>query len=855
MADVKINVITKALGIKSLVDVKAAFDIVGQAVKGVTNVVKGLTDAYAVQQAADTQLASVLKSTGGAAGITYDEVKNLADQMQELTGVSNEVVQGAQNVLLTFTNIGKDVFPSATETVLNMSQALGQDLKSSSIQLGKALQDPIMGVTALRRVGVNFSAAQQDVIKNLVETGKTAEAQKLILKELETEFGDSAAAARQTLGGSLKALSAIQGDLQEELGSQLAPAVYGISESMIEAAMSSIEWFNKNKILEKSINFIIQILTNPIFIGIASSILAIVGAITAWTTIQMTLNGLMILFNSILAINPMIIIIASITLLIGALAGLIVSTDKGRKLFVDSVNKIAKGGVIAFNIILEMAKALLKSLENTFSGIFKLFLNLGKSIVAIFKGDFKSAGKYAKEGLDAIAKIGENFKSNFSDVFKIASENSEKAFSAIDKGTGKLNKKIIEFRDSLEKLREKFKNPIKMNAEFRSSISETLNLDANTSGLEESLNNFAKNIKDIFSSIYSEMSNLGKEIFGAETENLKKRLEDLKTEKKDLDDIVSSGNELNKIQQDRLDSINAEIDSLEKAAQGGEKAGKVLDIVQNAMSNFSKGGIAGIISGIIGLIAGLIDLLKDELAPAFDLLIPFFIKLVEKTAVLANEIMPLLISILEFFIQMLSDTNDAIIAVVKIIVALLTPLMSVLDLVRSLMAVLSPLISILEILVPIIELLNLSLLPMTVIIQLITALLSELNPYISELKDNIKGFAGEIRKFTKDINKFFDNLIKNIGNLLGSSGGGKKNKNSNPFAGWFANGGDFMVNKPTLIGVGERGAERVTITPQGQSNNSNYSQVINIGSINNSGDVDTISKKLALEFANYKRNL
>jgi len=217
--------------------------------------------------------------------------------------------------------------------------------------------------------------------------------------------------------------------------------------------------------------------------------------------------------------------------------------------------------------------------------------------------------------------------------------------------------------------------------------------------------------------------------------------------------------------------------------------------------------------------------------------------------------MPLLISILEFFIQMLSDTNDAIIAVVKIIVALLTPLMSVLDLVRSLMAVLSPLISILEILVPIIELLNLSLLPMTVIIQLITALLSELNPYISELKDNIKGFAGEIRKFTKDINKFFDNLIKNIGNLLGSSGGGKKNKNSNPFAGWFANGGDFMVNKPTLIGVGERGAERVTITPQGQSNNSNYSQVINIGSINNSGDVDTISKKLALEFANYKRNL
>src|SRR3989344_5210862 len=142
----------------------------------------------------EEQLGAVLESTGGIAGMSAEAVQKLATEMQRLTNFDDEAVLGAENILLTFTNISQDIFPKTTETVLNMSAALGQDLKSSAIQLGKALQDPVEGVSALRRVGVNFNDSQQEVIKNLVETGNAAAAQKIILNELAVEFGNSARA-------------------------------------------------------------------------------------------------------------------------------------------------------------------------------------------------------------------------------------------------------------------------------------------------------------------------------------------------------------------------------------------------------------------------------------------------------------------------------------------------------------------------------------------------------------------------------------------------------------------------------------------------------------------------------------
>lgn len=195
-----------------------------------------VTSVKAFQESQDViaQTNAVLKSTGGIAGVTSKQVSDLASSLQNVTKFGDETIQTGENMLLTFTNIGKDIFPQATETMLDMSQALGQDVKGSAIQLGKALQDPILGVTALRRVGVNFTEEQQEMIEKLVKSGKTLEAQKFILKELQTEFGGSARAAGETFGGKLEILKNKLNDVQETIGGVivegLTPLVAGLSD-------------------------------------------------------------------------------------------------------------------------------------------------------------------------------------------------------------------------------------------------------------------------------------------------------------------------------------------------------------------------------------------------------------------------------------------------------------------------------------------------------------------------------------------------------------------------------------------------------------------------------------------------
>lgn len=182
------------------------------------------------QQRVEQQLNAVIESTGGVAGITADAAKDLASSLQGVTTFGDEAIIAGQNLLLTFTNIGADVFPQATETMLDMSVALGQDLKNSAVQLGKALQDPILGVTALRRVGVNFTEEQQEMIRVMVETGRVTEAQRFILAELSTEFGGSARAAADTYTGAMQQLKNVLGDLGEVAGGVALPALTSLAQ-------------------------------------------------------------------------------------------------------------------------------------------------------------------------------------------------------------------------------------------------------------------------------------------------------------------------------------------------------------------------------------------------------------------------------------------------------------------------------------------------------------------------------------------------------------------------------------------------------------------------------------------------
>ena len=207
--------------------------------------------AAAESQQVMAQTEAVIASTGGAAGLTADQVADLAGQLSTVNPIDDEVIQSAENVLLTFTSIGKDIFPQVTQTALDMSTALGMDSSAAAMQLGKALNDPIKGAAALRRVGVQLTDQQLEQIKAMQEAGDVAGAQGVILQELSKEYGGSAEAAGKTFAGQLKILKTQLGNVQEEIGARLLPIV-----------AIAVGWFAKQ--LPGAIDFVMGVLDSLI---------------------------------------------------------------------------------------------------------------------------------------------------------------------------------------------------------------------------------------------------------------------------------------------------------------------------------------------------------------------------------------------------------------------------------------------------------------------------------------------------------------------------------------------------------------------------------------------------------------
>jgi phage-related minor tail protein len=218
--------------VKGMVAVKDTFTkAVGifTAVAGAATVVGGAF-RYFVNEAAeaekvDAQLNAVLTSTKHAAGLTASEIQKLATSLQWQSTYGDEAIKSSSALLLTFTKVGKDVFPQAQQAILDVSTAMGQDLKTSTLQLGKALNDPIKGITALTRVGVSFTESQKEMIRTLTEGGDVMGAQKIILDELSREFGGSAAAAVNTYEGQVQQLKNAWSDSAEVIGSRLIPVM------------------------------------------------------------------------------------------------------------------------------------------------------------------------------------------------------------------------------------------------------------------------------------------------------------------------------------------------------------------------------------------------------------------------------------------------------------------------------------------------------------------------------------------------------------------------------------------------------------------------------------------------------
>jgi phage-related protein len=196
-----------------------------------------LADATVEAQAANSALANtaqLIESTGGKAGVTQEQITALADSMRFSIGIDDTAVIEASNALLTFTNVSGPIFDETITRAADLSAVLGTDLQGATMQLGKALNDPIKGMSALSRSGVSFTAEQKATVKAMVEAGDAAGAQRLILDELAVQFGGTAEASAK----STDRIAANFGELKEAVGAGLIGALDQVTPGLLELADS-----------------------------------------------------------------------------------------------------------------------------------------------------------------------------------------------------------------------------------------------------------------------------------------------------------------------------------------------------------------------------------------------------------------------------------------------------------------------------------------------------------------------------------------------------------------------------------------------------------------------------------------
>src|SRR5437763_16961122 len=97
------------------------FNLASDALGFLKNQFSGVLQESMNAQDEMAQTEAAIRSTGGASGMTGPAVADLATKFSHLTKFSDDAIQTGENVLLTFTAVGKQVFPQAMKQAMKLS--------------------------------------------------------------------------------------------------------------------------------------------------------------------------------------------------------------------------------------------------------------------------------------------------------------------------------------------------------------------------------------------------------------------------------------------------------------------------------------------------------------------------------------------------------------------------------------------------------------------------------------------------------------------------------------------------------------------------------------------------------------
>ncbi len=327
-----------------------------------------------------------IEATGGSAKLSKEDIAGMAKELHNLTNFEDdEILTKVSSPLLTFRNVAGDTFKEAQSLILDMSTVLGQDLQSSAIQVGKALNDPIQGVTALRRVGVQLSEQQEKQVKDFMAVNDIASAQRIILNELTNQFGGQA----QNVVDPLIQMQKEIGEVGEQIGSVLLPMFRSLAEYIADSVLPAI-----SKVIDFFAEWgkLLLYTLIPVIVGYTVKVGIATVATINWA-------GALALIGAFIKTNAIGLLFASIGFTVYEIQKAYDITNSWSSVLWTFAFGLTKISLMFANFCKALVDSALWVIKSGFTPLYESFKALSDTIYLLMHGKFEEAGKRITSGL------------------------------------------------------------------------------------------------------------------------------------------------------------------------------------------------------------------------------------------------------------------------------------------------------------------------------------------------------------------------------------------------------------------------------------------------------------------------
>lgn len=275
--------------------------------------------------AALAQVESALKSMGNASGRTSEQLSDLAGRLQDTSLFDDDDIMAKSTAnLLTFGNVAKETFDRAQQAIVDYAARTGSDLQPATIMIGKALNSPLKGLTALSKVGVQFTSGQKAMIEGMVKSGNIAGAQGIILTELERQYKGAAQAARDAspTAATEQAWRTFQetvGALAAKVLPPLTAALTGVLDAFNKLSPETQKYIVIGAGVVAALGPVITVV-GGLVTGVGVLIPVLTGAAGVFATLATVINTTVLpaIGSAIVALSPILVPLAAVAVGVGA---------------------------------------------------------------------------------------------------------------------------------------------------------------------------------------------------------------------------------------------------------------------------------------------------------------------------------------------------------------------------------------------------------------------------------------------------------------------------------------------------------------------------------------------------------